>query len=133
MHLPSFLYKEKDYFTPIPAYFLYLQYDSKIGQHYRLVPQAYAYYVQNRFQFEVDLTAHFFDIFWFGAGYRYEESVVFMAGFTIQNLFTIGYSYDMGMGKFKTYHSGSHEIMLHLNLKTNNKTNEVMEKPRYFE
>lgn len=50
--------------------------------------------------------------FWGGISYRTSDAVNVMVGFIYQKKIEIGYSYDIGVNKFRTQHSGSHEIMI---------------------
>lgn len=54
-----------------------------------------------------------------GGSYRTNKTLVFMAGFRIQE-FYMGYAYDAGMGAIQTYGGGSHEIIIGLRLGENN-------------
>jgi type IX secretion system PorP/SprF family membrane protein len=70
----------------------------------------------NRFgDFEMDLTTNFriFNKFTLGAMFRPGDSVGFLTGIQITDLWTLGYAFDMGIyPKAASYHSGSHEIVL---------------------
>lgn len=50
--------------------------------------------------------------FWGGAGYRYQDAFIFMAGVELANNVRVGYAYDLNISKLKAYNGGSHEIML---------------------
>lgn len=49
---------------------------------------------------------------WGGISFRSQDAVTFMVGFTYQRKIEIGYSYDFGVNRLRTYHGGSHELML---------------------
>ncbi|MBN1598680.1 MAG: type IX secretion system membrane protein PorP/SprF [Bacteroidales bacterium] len=49
---------------------------------------------------------------WGGVSYRSQDAVTIMVGFTYQRKIEIGYSYDIGINKLRTYHFGSHELMI---------------------
>jgi type IX secretion system PorP/SprF family membrane protein len=49
---------------------------------------------------------------WGGVSYRSQDAITLMVGFTYQRKIEIGYSYDIGINKLRTYHGGSHELML---------------------
>lgn len=63
-------------------------------------------------QFDLNLNVIFHDRFWLGTSYRFNESVVFLAEFQINNQLRAAYAYDFGMGAIRQYHGGSHEIAL---------------------
>lgn len=69
---------------------------------------------------ELDLSAKIFyqGNFWLGSTYRMNNTVVAMAGFSIQE-FYMGYAYDASMGAIQTYGAGSHEILLGMKLGEN--------------
>jgi type IX secretion system PorP/SprF family membrane protein len=62
---------------------------------------------------EIDLSARVFYMkdYWLGLSYRTNKTMVFMAGFSVQE-FYMGYAYDASMGAVQTYGGGSHEIVL---------------------
>jgi type IX secretion system PorP/SprF family membrane protein len=49
---------------------------------------------------------------WGGLSFRSQDAVTIMVGFTYQRKLEIGYSYDIGINKLRTYHGGTHELML---------------------
>ncbi len=49
---------------------------------------------------------------WSGVSFRSRDAVTIMVGFTYQRKIEIGYSYDIGINKLRTYHSGTHEVMI---------------------
>ena len=46
-------------------------------------------------QFDIGMRATWDDKFWFGSGYRDNGEISALAGYTIQERYIIGYSYDM--------------------------------------
>jgi type IX secretion system PorP/SprF family membrane protein len=48
---------------------------------------------------------------WFGGSYRFFDSGVLMAGFE-KGFFGLGYAYDLGLSGLRSFHSGSHEVVL---------------------
>jgi hypothetical protein len=81
------------------------------------------------------LRADLFDIFWLGAGYRWQDGMVFNAGFRIAKMVGIGYAYDFNLGSSKSSlkNKGTHEIMLHLKIDSYKNMGKSLETPRYFE
>ncbi len=61
---------------------------------------------------EFSLRGFYKNLFWIGGSYRMNESASVLAGVTIKEKLTIGYSYDIPTTKIRTYTSGSHEIVL---------------------
>jgi type IX secretion system PorP/SprF family membrane protein len=68
----------------------------------------------NNFKFQYDLTL--FGILhkkiWMGTTFRIKNNMAVLAKYHINNQLSIGYAYDMGIGKLSNTSSGSHEIML---------------------
>ncbi len=132
-HLTSFIYKKDDYFRPDLGLYLFATYYGRVSDKLLLQPYVRAMYVGDALKFEVDFRAEILRWFYIGAGYRYNEAVMAMAGVTIYDKVAIGYCYDIGMGKIKNYQSGSHEIMISLRLPTNSRLGDVTrDTPRYF-
>ncbi|MGB0929266.1 MAG: PorP/SprF family type IX secretion system membrane protein [Chitinophagales bacterium] len=69
------------------------------------------------------------NIFRVGAGYRSSQAVLFMLEYQ-QDKLRVGYSYDLGLSSLADYHSGSHEIMVGLDLPTNKL--QKVQSPRFF-
>ncbi len=78
-----------------------------------------------------DLSANFlfYEKFWLGAMYRYEDAVGVLAQYYITNNFTVGYSYDYPVSPLNNYSGGSHEFML--GFEFGNKLKGIRS-PRYF-
>lgn len=49
---------------------------------------------------------------WGGLSYRTKDALNVMIGFVYQRKIEIGYSYDVAVSRTRTYHSGSHELMI---------------------
>lgn len=69
------------------------------------------------------------EMIWFGVSMRSEKSVVALVQYNITNRFKLGYSYDLNIGRLKTYQSGSHELVLGFDL---NLFQSQVLSPRYF-
>jgi type IX secretion system PorP/SprF family membrane protein len=63
---------------------------------------------------QVDVAAKFVyqGAFWAGLGYRYQDALVGLVGFTFAKNFLAAYSYDYSLTRFSNVQSGSHEIIL---------------------
>ena len=55
---------------------------------------------------------------WFGANYRSTGDIGALFGYSINDRYIIGYSYDIQNAELADYSSGSHEFMLAIKLKT---------------
>ncbi len=78
-----------------------------------------------------DISANFLikQKLWLGAAYRYQDAVAAIVSFQFTDHFQAGYSYDFGTSSLRSYHHGSHEIMLSYDFfKRDVKT----KNPRYF-
>lgn len=49
---------------------------------------------------------------WGGVSFRSRDAVTILLGFVYQRKIEIGYSYDIGINKMRSYHGGTHEIMI---------------------
>lgn len=75
------------------------------------------------FEFQVNAKFLYQKKFWGGLSYRFSEAIVPMIGVHLVCGLSIGYSYDVPIGKMKyAYQSGSHEILVRycFNLAKNN-------------
>lgn len=79
----------------------------------------------------IDLNANFlfYERFGVGAMYRLHESIGLNLFYTINQTFTIGYSYDIPVNDMRTNQFGSHEIALMLDLWSKKRP---YRSPRYF-
>ncbi len=50
--------------------------------------------------------------FWGGLSFRYQDAVNVLIGVVYQNKIEVGYSYDIGINRLRSYHTGSHELMV---------------------
>lgn len=81
------------------------------------------------FSFDVNANFLFYEKFWLGAFYRYEDAVGALAQYYITNDLTVGYSYDYPLSTLNNYSGGSHEIMI--GFEFGNKLKGIRS-PRYF-
>jgi type IX secretion system PorP/SprF family membrane protein len=78
---------------------------------------------------DVNATMFFAKVIGVGVGYRTSKDLIFMLEFQSKRRFRMGYAFDMTLSPLRTSNSGSHELMIGLDLgwgKTNFMT------PRYF-
>jgi type IX secretion system PorP/SprF family membrane protein len=72
--------------------------------------------MNNSISVDYNLKAYIGDKVWCGLSYRDIQAGVGLFGFNINNTFTASYSYEMSLGKFKTFNDGSHELTLAVRL-----------------
>ncbi len=79
----------------------------------------------------VDLSANFmfYDKLRLGASYRWDDSVSALAGFQITPSLLVGYAYDYTTTELQRFTTGSHEIMIRFELKSEEKK---LKSPRFF-
>jgi type IX secretion system PorP/SprF family membrane protein len=101
-----------------------------LGSNVSFRPSAVIKYVPNApMQIDLNATMFFAKMIGVGVGYRTTDALVFMLEFQSRRRFRMGYAYDMTLSPLRTYNTGSHELMIGLDLgwgKTNFMT------PRYF-
>ena len=78
---------------------------------------------------DVSLNALFKEQFTVGLGYRYNDAMAVLLGYTIKKSFFIGYSYDFTTTKLRKANSGSHDIILKYSLI---KKSIAAQSPRFF-
>jgi type IX secretion system PorP/SprF family membrane protein len=69
------------------------------------------------------------NVFWIGASYRTNAAVIGIIEYQINPMFRVGYAYDYSTKPINRYSSGSHEIMIGIDL-----GHDIMKSknPRYF-
>lgn len=79
----------------------------------------------------VDLNANFllYERFWAGAFYRYHEAVGLNFVYNYKNRIHVGYGFEFPVNKLSTYQSGSHEILLQIDIASKK---HLFTSPRYF-
>jgi type IX secretion system PorP/SprF family membrane protein len=101
-----------------------------LGKAVSLRPSAVVKYAAHSpLQVDANLTIFFAKTIGVGVGYRTTDALVFMLEYTSPRRFRMGYAYDMTLSPLKTTNSGSHELMIGLDIgwgKSNFLT------PRYF-
>lgn len=103
-----------------------------LSEHIDFVPSVLFKYVQNNdVQLDVTATFIFQEMIWLGATYRTQDGAALMTQFHYNKRFRIGYAYDLPFTDVKNSTSGTHEIIIGFNIKTNNK-NHIIVSPRYF-
>jgi len=70
---------------------------------------------------DVNVRVKYQNMFWAGLSYRNNESVGTAFGILINNQFNLSYSYDFAQSNVRQFNTGSHEVLLGINLNANNK------------
>lgn len=87
------------------------------------------YEAGSKIQYDLNLNLLINDIFWIGASYRSDESIVALLEYQVSRKLRVGYSYDYTLGELGNYNSGSHEFMIGYDFGT---PVTKMKSPRYF-
>ncbi|WPP50131.1 PorP/SprF family type IX secretion system membrane protein [Catalinimonas niigatensis] len=78
-----------------------------------ITPGAFVKYTANApVLYDINVRVKYEELLWLGASYRNTETVIAMAGLSLNNLVNLGYSYDLGIGDINDFRSGTHEIGL---------------------
>jgi type IX secretion system PorP/SprF family membrane protein len=111
-------------------------YNIQVNDLIRVVPSVLLKHTATAFQVDINTKVRFKDLCWAGVSYRKADAVVLMAGLQIpltnltkgsghrgsghgnNTCLQIGYSYDLGISKLRTYSQGAHEVMMGLTLPT---------------
>ncbi len=99
----------------VPHYFLTAGYRMFLSEDWTFLPSVTLRKV-NPLPMGVDLNTKFQykDLFWAGAGYRYQDGFIGMIGMNISNTLNIGYSYDVTTSQLNTVSKGTHELLIGL-------------------
>ncbi len=82
----------------------------------------------NPVQADLNMNMIWKDSFWLGVSYRTSDAVCLSVEVLPTKQFRIGYAYDLGINALRTYHQGSHEVMLQYEFGYHVKAKD----PRYF-
>jgi type IX secretion system PorP/SprF family membrane protein len=81
-----------------------------------LEPHVLVRYMENApLSADINLKYNWKNTFWLGVGYRTTDALLFFGGLKFKNV-RLGYSYDAGVSLLNTVHTGSHEIILGLDI-----------------
>ena len=80
---------------------------------------------------EADVSAMFLlrEKLWLGAAYRNSDAISAIIAYQINDRFKLGYAHDFTTSRLRSYHSGTHELMLSYDMRFNM---EQTLSPRYF-
>ena len=90
-----------------------------ISSSFMVEPSLLARATVSAFQMDASLRAFYQQNYWLGLTYRSNQTLVTMAGFTVEG-FYLGYAYDTSLGALSNYSGASHEIILGYRLGDNN-------------
>lgn len=111
-------------------YLLTAGYVFGVTKDIKLKPSVLFKYVQSApLEVDLNLSAVYRDMIWFGVSYRSMDALVFIAEYQTNSYFRVGYAYDMTLSKLRNYSSGSHEIMLGIDF---GRDLVKVKTPRYF-
>jgi type IX secretion system PorP/SprF family membrane protein len=106
-------------------YYLFGEYNFAIKDKISVIPSALIKYVAEApIQFDLSARGVYADKYWVGLSYRYNNSMVILAGLTYKD-FSFGYSYDYTITDINAHSSGGHELFLSLRM---NKSKSVSSK-----
>lgn len=97
----------------VPHFFGTFGYRLGAGQDFNLVPSVLIKYV-NPTPVQVDLNAklQYRDIFWMGAGIRFNDGFMGMAGVNVGGKLHLSYSYDYSTSELNNFSKGTHEVVV---------------------
>jgi len=78
-------------------------------------------------QIDIGVKATYDDKLWFGTGYRTNGDIACLLGYTFNERYVFGYSYDITTGEIGTASNGSHEFMLGIRF-IKNRESDIMNK-----
>ncbi|MBL1143818.1 MAG: type IX secretion system membrane protein PorP/SprF [Bacteroidetes bacterium] len=107
-------------------YFAMGGYTIDLGNNLNIEPSFLVKYVKpTPVQYEASLRGIYQKSVWLGLSYRQDDAIVLLGGYTFQDSFSLGYSYDILQSGIKNYSTGTHEIML--SIKFNKRDREKVE------
>jgi type IX secretion system PorP/SprF family membrane protein len=97
----------------VPHYFATFGYKLYLNDDVSLLPSALIKFIQpTPTTFDINMKLSFRDKFWFGGSYRKDDSFGVLAGFNLNSLVNVSYSYDITTSALNSVSNGSHEIIL---------------------
>ena len=103
-------------------YFITSGYNYELNPEFDIEPSMLLKYVDPLpVQYEFVLRGIYMDKYWLGGSYRRGAAIGLLAGFTLQDNISFGYSYDILQSDIQNYSTGSHEIMLSVKFNKKNR------------
>ena len=95
-------------------FYLFGEYKYALNDEISVIPSTLVKYVAGSpIQFDLSARGMYDNKYWFGLSYRYNNSMVLLAGLNYKDL-SFGYSYDYTITDIKTHSSGGHELFISL-------------------
>lgn len=112
--------KGRGYYQLARHYMLSAEYDFKIGEKFIVKPNALVRYIPHApIQYDVTAMGMYNNMVWLSATYKSDYAVQFNAGVRVFDFLRVGYSYELLIGKMRTYSTGmNHEVFLGFSFKT---------------
>lgn len=104
-------------------YFVHTGYNIRVNKDWYVVPSVlYKFVTPIYSHFDVNVKLKYKQIAWIGASYRQDDAVAALIGFMDSKTgLNISYSYDITTSKIRYHSSGSHEIIIGLNIPSKGK------------
>lgn len=97
--------------------FLTAGYRYALSDDFMLEPNVmFKYVAPTPFKLDVSLRGMYKDVVWIGANYRNNDAVSAMVGFKVLDKILIAYSHDFSTTDIRNYSTGTHEVMLGLDV-----------------
>lgn len=97
--------------TRTPHIYLMGSYRYQMEDDFAFIPAVFMNYaINNPIQFDFDILMEYQRKIRFGLGYRTSDAMLVMAGITLFEDLSIGYSYDIQVSQLSGYSRGTHEI-----------------------
>ncbi len=101
----------------VPHGFATMGYKISVDETISAIPSVMVKYVRpTAMSIDANLKVSFRDRFWLGGSYRKNDSFSALAGFNFSKLVNLTYSYDFTTSELNSVSSGSHEIVLGIQL-----------------
>lgn len=98
-------------------YFITGGYRYELNGDYTIEPNVMLKYVSpTPLKMDFSLRGIYKDFLWLGASYRTDDAVAAMIGLEISDKIVFGYSHDFTTSEIRDYSTGTHELMLGLNI-----------------
>ena len=124
--------RENSNLYSVPRHFyIYTRYTTPISENTVISPAFSVNSCFYRTQYEINVSAFTHNFLYYGLSYRFDESIIILAGFQINERFRLNYSYDIPSGPMINQNSGSHEILMQIKLGQGN--NLIQPSPRFFD
>lgn len=119
------LLQNKIYFGSNPTdatlrmhHFITSGYRVAVNENFDVIPSVMLKYMNPApMSFDITVKAEYQRKYWAAVSYRHTDAVVAMVGAQLNDMFKLGYGYDVTISNLNNYSNGSHEIVLGVLLK----------------